>query len=49
MLYVCMAPWIMSVSPMITAILAAFKYSVIRPPGRIRSEEEREGGRELGG
>ena len=37
-LYVCIAPWIIRVSPIIIAILAALRYSVIRPPGRIKSK-----------
>ena len=44
MLYVCMAPCTMSVSPMIIAILAALRYSVIRPSGRIKSKKNRNKG-----
>lgn len=37
MLYVCIAPCTIRVSPMIIAIFADLRYSVMRPSGRIRS------------
>ena len=47
MLYVCIAPWMMRVSPIIIAIFAAFRYSVIRPPGRIKSKYKLRGKKKM--
>jgi hypothetical protein len=42
MLYVCTAPCTIRTSPMIIAIFAAFRYSLISPSGCIKSTEGEE-------